>query len=190
MRLTELAHTRLAPHIREGDTVVDTTAGNGHDTLALARAVGPTGRVFAFDIQADALAATRRRVERAGFSERVTPVLASHELLREHLPAEAHGRVAVIMANLGYLPGGDTALITTPEATLRMLDTAIRMLRAGGKLSVMAYPGHPGGDTEAGQVLAFLRRQGAAQGAGLEFHGDPDDPRRSPWLAILTNAGG
>lgn len=36
---------------RPGDTVVDATCGNGHDTLCLARAVGPSGTVFAFDVQ-------------------------------------------------------------------------------------------------------------------------------------------
>lgn len=34
---------------------VDATCGNGHDTVELARLVGPAGQVFAFDIQADAL---------------------------------------------------------------------------------------------------------------------------------------
>ena len=40
-------------------------AGNGHDTLALARHVGPTGTVHAFDVQAPAIAATRELVEGA-----------------------------------------------------------------------------------------------------------------------------
>ena len=45
------AHSLLAAHIRPGDAVVDATAGNGHDTLFLARCVGPAGRVYALDIQ-------------------------------------------------------------------------------------------------------------------------------------------
>ena len=36
---------------REGDTVVDATCGNGHDSKWLAQAVGPTGTLYAFDIQ-------------------------------------------------------------------------------------------------------------------------------------------
>lgn len=37
--------------LRPGDTAVDATMGNGHDTLFLAQAVGPTGHVIGFDIQ-------------------------------------------------------------------------------------------------------------------------------------------
>ena len=37
--------------VRAGDTVIDATLGNGHDTLELARLVGPNGLVHGFDIQ-------------------------------------------------------------------------------------------------------------------------------------------
>jgi len=40
-----LIHCALTP----GDTAVDGTVGNGHDTLFLAECVGPTGRVVGFD---------------------------------------------------------------------------------------------------------------------------------------------
>lgn len=39
-----------------GDTVIDATAGNGHDTVFLAQLVGRQGRVWAFDVQSSALA--------------------------------------------------------------------------------------------------------------------------------------
>jgi ubiquinone/menaquinone biosynthesis C-methylase UbiE len=37
--------------LRDGDTAVDATAGNGRDALALAELVGPTGRLVAVDLQ-------------------------------------------------------------------------------------------------------------------------------------------
>ncbi len=37
--------------VQAGDTVVDATAGNGHDTLFLAKLVGPSGAVYAIDVQ-------------------------------------------------------------------------------------------------------------------------------------------
>ena len=40
--------------VQPGDTVVDATLGNGHDTLMLCELVGETGRVIGFDIQPDA----------------------------------------------------------------------------------------------------------------------------------------
>lgn len=47
--------------VREGDTVVDATCGNGHDTLALVKLVAgesARGRVYGMDIQEDALQST------------------------------------------------------------------------------------------------------------------------------------
>lgn len=39
--------------LQRGDTAVDATCGHGHDTLALAELVGPTGRVYALDLQVE-----------------------------------------------------------------------------------------------------------------------------------------
>ena len=60
MRLTEQVHHELRQQLRAGDTALDATAGNGHDTLAMARLVGPQGRILAIDLQAAAIAATVR----------------------------------------------------------------------------------------------------------------------------------
>lgn len=185
MRLTALAHELIAPHLRPGDLAADATAGNGHDTLFLAQAVGDSGRVWAFDIQQVALAATRARLESHGVAGRVTLVHASNAELGAHLPDTARGGLAVVMANLGYLPGGDPAVITHVAGTLAMLDAAWAALRPGGLLSVMAYPGHDGGDTEAGAVSAWLDTR-RAHGAAVEIRGDPGSPARRPWLALAS----
>ena len=41
------AHDWISRLVLPGDTVVDATAGNGHDTAFLARLVGPEGKVHA-----------------------------------------------------------------------------------------------------------------------------------------------
>ncbi len=187
MRLTSLAHERLAPRMGPGDLAVDATAGNGHDTLFLARAVGDAGRVWAFDIQSRAIEATRERLAKHGVENRVTLVHASNASLARALPPDARGKVAVVMANLGYLPGGDTAVITRQDDTLAMLDAAFDSLRPGGTLSVLAYPGHAGGDTESAAVHARLLDY-AAKANALEVHGDPASPERRPWLALLVKS--
>ena len=48
-RLTSVAQDIWRAYVQEGDAVVDATAGNGGDTLWLAKSVGPQGSVFAFD---------------------------------------------------------------------------------------------------------------------------------------------
>lgn len=184
MRLTELAHAAVAPRLRPGDLAIDATAGNGHDTLALARCVGDSGRVWAFDIQCAALDATAARLARADLAHRVTLVHASHAAMPAHLPAEATGRVGAVMANLGYLPGGDRTVITDAQATAAMLRDAVAMLRPGGVLCVTAYPGHDGGDTDAAAVHAFFESRAAATALHVVYHGEPLAPHRRPWLAV------
>ena len=46
-----LAQEILERSVLPGDAVIDATMGNGHDTAFLCRAVGPSGRVYAFDVQ-------------------------------------------------------------------------------------------------------------------------------------------
>lgn len=50
-RITEAAQAAWSGLVCTGETVVDATCGNGHDTLALARLVGPSGCIIAMDIQ-------------------------------------------------------------------------------------------------------------------------------------------
>jgi len=141
-----------------GGPAVDATAGGGVDTLFLARTVGPGGCVYAFDVQEAALARTRERLAQhnadAGLA-RVELLLAGHERMLELAPAEAHGRVQAVMFNLGYLPGGDTAVITKPGTTLAAMEAALALLAPGGVLTAVLYPGHAGGDAEAQAVSAW-----------------------------------
>ena len=44
--------------------MVDGTLGNGHDTVFLAKLVGPNGHVYGFDIQEQAIVSTKKRLDR------------------------------------------------------------------------------------------------------------------------------
>jgi cyclopropane fatty-acyl-phospholipid synthase-like methyltransferase len=54
--------------IQPGDHVADLGAGEGYFSFYLAEAVGPTGRVYAVDIDPDALATLEREAEERGYS--------------------------------------------------------------------------------------------------------------------------
>jgi hypothetical protein len=56
------------------------------------------------------------------------------------------------MFNLGYLPGGDKSVITLTDSTLTALTIASRILSPNGIITLLAYPGHQGGDQETDQV--------------------------------------
>jgi len=148
----DFAHHLTTRALEAGAVAVDATVGNGHDTLHLAEAVGADGRVYGFDIQPLALKRTQQRLATAGVAERVFLHEASHATLAGTLPAEVHGHVGAVMFNLGYLPGGDHSITTTPDTTVRALQQALTLLHAGGVVTVVLYTGHPGGAAEARAV--------------------------------------
>jgi SAM-dependent methyltransferase len=158
LRATELAHDVIRRHVRPGDAVVDATAGNGKDTLFLARLVGTGGCVHAFDIQATALQNTRTHItaEAPESAARVVLHHAGHENMAEFLPSHLHGRLAAVIFNLGYLPGGDKTVITNSASTLPALTAAASLLRTGGILTVVVYAGHAGAENEACAVEAWF----------------------------------
>jgi predicted methyltransferase len=154
-RPTARAHRELAAVLREGDLAIDATAGNGHDTVFLAEKVGEQGQVIAFDVQAEAIAATSARVAGLGLGGRVKLIHRSHVTLADHVAA---GSVAAVVFNLGYLPGGDHSVITRRDSTLSALGQSLVVLKPGALLCIVCYPGHAGGDTESEAVLGWSER--------------------------------
>jgi ubiquinone/menaquinone biosynthesis C-methylase UbiE len=152
-RPTELLHDLLGSEISSGDFIIDATAGNGHDTCFLAECVGAEGKVIAIDVQPQAIASTRARLENEGLLERVMLHLGTHADLRE---IAGNNVPSVIVFNLGYLPGGDRSVITRTADTLAALASAVDILRPGGMLAVVCYPGHPGGEEESSAVEDFI----------------------------------
>ncbi len=153
IKVTEMAHLFAAQVIEEGDTAVDATAGNGKDTLFLARLVGPRGRVYAFDIQKDSLTRTAALLEQAQVRGRVSLLQTGHEQISEYI----HEPVSVTIFNLGYLPGGDRSIVTTTQTTLFAVQAALGLLRRGGLVAVVVYPGHPEGKEEQEALLCCCR---------------------------------
>jgi len=155
--LTETAHGLIRGHLRAGDLVIDATLGNGHDTLFLAQCVGDNGHVYGFDIQAAALNVTTQRLLEQGLNNRVTLFQVNHAEMRQHIPVEWQGHIQVIMFNLGYLPGADKNIMTQTDRTLQAIHAACAILMGQGMLTVMAYPGHVGGDQETRYLEQWLQ---------------------------------
>jgi SAM-dependent methyltransferase len=153
LRPTAVVRRLLEDVVMPGDLAVDATAGNGHDTEFLAARVGDGGRVLAFDIQAAAIAAARARVAAAGWGSRVDFFQECHTRIATRA---VPGSVAAVMFNLGYLPGHGHELTTTAETTLQALAAATSVLRPGGALAAVCYPGHPEGGREAAAVAEWF----------------------------------
>ena len=134
----------IEPALYNGARAVDATMGNGYDTLWLSESVGELGRVYAFDVQPEAVERTRERLELAGMSDRAALHCLGHERM-----AEVVGEpVDVVMFNLGWLPGAVHAVTTRTETTLRAVDAALALLKPDGLLTVCVYPGHAEGARE------------------------------------------
>ena len=136
-----LAAEVLQSAVSPGDTVVDATMGNGHDTLTLCHLVGPEGTVIAFDVQESAVENTRARLYCLG-----------HERMLEKVA----GPVAAVAFNLGWLPGGNKAVTTHWETTKIAVESALSLLRPLGVAVICAYPGHAEGDREREALVSLL----------------------------------
>lgn len=151
------ARKLLEKAVGEGGAAVDATMGNGHDTLFLARLVGNTGAVFAFDVQAEALDATRRKLEEHGAEKQATLFLAGHEQAASLIPQSFHGKIDGAIFNLGYLPGSDKSVITKPGTTIAAVQQLLEMLALEGIIVLVVYHGHEGGADERDSLLEFVR---------------------------------
>ena len=88
--------------LRRGQVVAEVGSGPGYFTARLARAVGPSGHVYALDPEPAVLDVMRRRVKQAGVRN-VTPVLS-----RDDDPMLPAGRcdVALIVNAYHHMHGG------------------------------------------------------------------------------------
>ena len=147
----------LAADIREklvqpGDTVVDATLGNGHDTVALAKLVGSSGLVIGFDVQPDAVSSTYARLQSEGLLNRCQLHCVGHE----HFADYVHRPVRYVSFNLGWLPGGNKEITTQWETTRIAVSSALNSLLPMGVCTVCAYPGHAEGNHERSELISFL----------------------------------
>jgi tRNA (adenine57-N1/adenine58-N1)-methyltransferase len=67
----DIGYLLIKMDIGPGSQVIEAGTGSGGLTLALARAVGPTGRVFSYEVRPDVLALARKNLAGAGLLERV-----------------------------------------------------------------------------------------------------------------------
>ncbi len=151
--LLDLQKSFILAHLKPGDVAVDYTMGNGHDTEFLSKTVGENGKVYAFDIQQNALNSSAKNLAKSGCPHNYTLYLASHHRVKEFV----HEKVRAGMFNLGYLPGsGKKELTTMRSTTLPAVRYAIEMLGADAILLVAVYPGHPEGAAEGRELTEYF----------------------------------
>ncbi len=151
-RVLQYAQQLIKDAVEEGDTVVDATAGNGHDTLFLAQLVGDEGQVYAFDVQKSAVDATLHRLLDNGLEHRALVLHRGHQEVANYV----HKPVAAAIFNLGYLPGSDHDIVTQPNTTIQAIEDLLKLLKIGGLIVLVIYHGHPGGKEERDAVIEYV----------------------------------
>lgn len=149
------ARILLEKSVQPGHICVDATAGNGHDTLFLAKRVGNSGHVYAFDIQEQALLNTKNRLIAANVYDQVTLIHDGHEKVKDYVAKQHYGNVTGAIFNLGYLPGGDKNVVTTPKTTIEAINSLLDILAVGGIIVLVIYHGHDEGKKEKDEILQF-----------------------------------
>jgi SAM-dependent methyltransferase len=166
--------------LREGDVVAEVGAGGGRFSLALARAVGPRGRVFATELSSEAVAALAGRASAAGLGN-VTEVRAGR--LETNLP---DGCCRVVLLRNVYHHVQD------PDAFARALRRAVP---DGGCLVVIDFDadalwfhgGRPGDTSVRRPGHGVNRPEAIAEltGAGFVLEKEIPDWSGPMWLMIF-----
>ena len=121
--------------LKPGMTVADVGAGFGAWTMRLARAIGPSGRVYATDLGAAQLAALRDATAR----ERANNVtIIEGAVSSTNLPALCCDAILIRDAYHHF---------TQPDALIKSLAAS---LKPGGRLAVIDFPPRPSTEVPAG----------------------------------------
>ncbi len=147
------SHDIIMRVVKPGDTVIDATAGNGGDTVFLAKLTGSGGKVYCFDIQQRALDRTLERLRNEGLDGIEELICDSHE----HMDRYVKGPVRCVMFNLGYLPGGNHDIGTKGSSTIAAVQKAMDLIMVHGIITIVIYYGGDSGFDEKEQVLDFIR---------------------------------
>lgn len=151
-KTTDLAMLLASQYAFEGSIIIDATCGNGHDTLTLAKT--KPSKLYGFDIQQDAVDATKALLSNEGFESQIengtiSIICDSHSNMHQYIS----DHVNVIMFNLGYLPGGDKSIVTQLSETSAAIHAALELLSVDGVLCITMYSGHEEGKKEKEMLL-------------------------------------
>lgn len=144
LTMVEYVHQRIQtyPSFLIG---VDMTMGNGYDTLFLSQYCQ---KVYAFDIQKEALEKTQKLIES---QKNVELILDGHQNIDNYFDSFDVG-----IFNLGYLPLANHHVTTLLKTTKIAIEKAIKMMNV--VLFIVVYPGHHEGYEESLWINEYVKQ--------------------------------
>lgn len=142
--VSKLSHNIIKNFCINFNIAVDATLGNGYDSDFLSENFS---KVYAFDIQKYAI--DKYKEKNKG---NVHLIADSHENFEMYIDE----KVDCIMYNLGFLPGGDKALTTKWESTLKSLEAGLDIVDKGAIITIAIYRGHKEGKKEEEVLINYL----------------------------------
>jgi len=158
----------LAPHIKDGMTVLEPGPGMGFFTIEATRMVGPSGRVVAIEVQKKMIDSLRRRLERRHLSSRTDLRLAQPN---EMGTADLKNRVDFVLA---------FAVVHEMPDQETFFKECFTVLKSGGRILFSEPSNHIGKAEFEGSILL-------ARKVGFSVEGEPLIP--SSTSAILLKTG-
>lgn len=153
-QITYWCHSIIKSQAESGGTYIDATMGNGHDTLFLCQMAGDKGSVWAFDIQEQALEATKALLAEHGYGKNAHLIKDGHENMDRYFAPQT---ADVICFNFGYLPGGDHAIATKAQTSVTAVRKGLEILKSGGMMSLCIYSGGDTGFEEKERILEYVK---------------------------------
>jgi len=125
----EIGYALMKLGVSPGSRVVESGSGSGGLTLALANAVGDTGRVYTFERREDFYALSGQNLEAAGLLHRVTRF--RHDIAEGFMPPEA------TPGDPATDPSGAHALFLDVRTPWEYLDQAAKIIEPGAPVGFL-----------------------------------------------------
>jgi ubiquinone/menaquinone biosynthesis C-methylase UbiE len=126
-RLYQKPEVTLGPYLKEGMSALDFGCGMGYWSIKMAEMVGPTGKIYSFDIQQKMLDIMNKRAAKKGVADRIERILVDDTVIS----LEEKVDIAVTIWVVHEVPD--------PQ---KLFDQIARALKEGGKLLFAEPSGH------------------------------------------------